>query len=92
MKAYFHLAPLLNVTTIFPVMHALKLSISVTFQVSFTLTISPNSWQIPCPITPQCHPSILYYLCFKDLPPGPNNVRVIGVLVSPFEFVTELPD
>lgn len=39
MNAYFHLAPLINVTTIFPVMHAPKLSLSVTFQVSFTLLL-----------------------------------------------------
>lgn len=38
MKAYFHLASLVNVT-IFLVMHALKRSLSATFQVSFTLLL-----------------------------------------------------
>lgn len=39
MNAYFHLAPLINVTTIFQSCMPPKLSLSVTFQVSFTLLL-----------------------------------------------------
>lgn len=50
MKAYFHLASLVNVTTIFLVMHALKLPKCHISGLFHSLIVSPNSWQIPSPI------------------------------------------